>query len=287
MLDGADRPGGIGAAFVAMLLWFLAAVVFRLRFQFSIRSLLMLMVVVAIPCSWLAEARKQREIVVEIEKAGGEVHYDFQLDPSFNGVSGAKPPGPAWLRKWLGDDLLVNVTWVSLHDRDVGDAEVQRLKGLPQLQWLDLSYTKLSDAGLKHIEGLTQLQWLWLRGTKLSDAGLEHLEALTKLQELFLDDTKVSDAGLEHLKRLTQLQCLELTGTKVSNAGLDRLKGLARLRWLYLVGTKVSDAGLESPQGTDPTPTPGARPHQDERRRAGAHQRIARTPNPVRRWRPR
>ena len=92
----------IGAAFVAMLLWFLAAVVFRLRFQFSIRSLLMLMVVVAIPCSWLAEARKQREIVVEIEKAGGEVHYDFQLDPSFNGVSGAQATGTSLAAQMAG-----------------------------------------------------------------------------------------------------------------------------------------------------------------------------------------
>ena len=81
-LDGADRPGSRRrwrSCFV--FLWFLAALLFRLRFQFSIRSLLLLTVVVAIPCSWLAvereQARKQREAVEAIEKLGGWVAYDY------------------------------------------------------------------------------------------------------------------------------------------------------------------------------------------------------------------
>ena len=48
-----------------MLLWLIVAVVFRLRFQFSIRSLLFAVVVVALPCSWLTvemkAAREQKE----------------------------------------------------------------------------------------------------------------------------------------------------------------------------------------------------------------------------------
>ena len=73
-----------------MFLWFLAALVFRLRFQFSILSLLLLVVVVAVPFSWLATemnaARKQREAVEEIEKAGGCGSYDYQFDPSGNWI---------------------------------------------------------------------------------------------------------------------------------------------------------------------------------------------------------
>ena len=76
----------VGAAFLLMSLWFLAALVFRLRFQFSIRSLLALTVVVAAACSWLAverdRARKQRETVEAIASAGGTVSYDYELDPS-------------------------------------------------------------------------------------------------------------------------------------------------------------------------------------------------------------
>ena len=58
---------GVAVAMLLMFLWFLAAVLFRLQFQFSIRSLLLLAIVVAVPCSWLAtemkETRKQREFV--------------------------------------------------------------------------------------------------------------------------------------------------------------------------------------------------------------------------------
>ena len=71
----------VGVAFLLMLLWFLAALVFGWRFQFSILSLLLLVVVVAIPCSWLATemkaAREQREAVEAIAKAGGSVCYDY------------------------------------------------------------------------------------------------------------------------------------------------------------------------------------------------------------------
>ena len=75
----------VAMAMLLMFLWFLAALIFRLRFQFSILSLLLLTLVVAIPCSWLAtevkQAREQREVVKWIESAGGGVVlYDYQLD---------------------------------------------------------------------------------------------------------------------------------------------------------------------------------------------------------------
>ena len=56
-----------------MSLWFLAALLFRLRFQFSILALLVLMLAVAIPLSWLAvereQAREQRAAADWIGKA--------------------------------------------------------------------------------------------------------------------------------------------------------------------------------------------------------------------------
>ena len=65
----------VGMAFLLMFLWFLAALVFRRRFQFSILSLLVLTVVVAIPCSWLAtemkQARKEREAGRKFRRPAG------------------------------------------------------------------------------------------------------------------------------------------------------------------------------------------------------------------------
>ena len=63
----------VGVVLLGMFLWFGVAVVFRRRFQFSIRSLLILVIVVAVPCSWLAvemkKARKQHESVEAILSA--------------------------------------------------------------------------------------------------------------------------------------------------------------------------------------------------------------------------
>ena len=111
----------VGLALLLMFLWFLAALVFRLRFQFSILALLVLAVVVAVPFSWLATemkaARKQREAADGIRKVGGKVYYDYHFDPSGYWTPGATPPGPSWLRKLLGDDQFADVTVVSLRAR--------------------------------------------------------------------------------------------------------------------------------------------------------------------------
>ena len=49
-----------------------------------------------------------------IENSAGYVFYDYQQhDALGNVIPGATPPGPAWLRKLLGDDdLFTNVTEV-------------------------------------------------------------------------------------------------------------------------------------------------------------------------------
>ena len=76
----------VGAALLLMFFWFLAALIFRRRFQFSILSLLLLAVVVAVPCSWLATemkaAREQREAVEEIAKLAWSVVYSFEPQPT-------------------------------------------------------------------------------------------------------------------------------------------------------------------------------------------------------------
>ena len=63
----------VGVAMLVMLSWFGAALVFRRRFQFSLRALLVLVVVVALPCSWFAVEMKaaQKAAVETIKKLSG------------------------------------------------------------------------------------------------------------------------------------------------------------------------------------------------------------------------
>jgi hypothetical protein len=242
------------AVLAVMLLWWLAALVFRWRFQFSIRSLLVLALVVALPCSWLAvklqQARRQRETVTEIEKWGGTVKYDWEIDG--NGVvdPSAEPPGPIWLRSVLGKDFFQSVDIVLASNSRVTDAALERLSGLNQLRRLYLCYTKVTDAGLEHLKCFRQLNDLYLGGTTtITDAGLEHLKGLSQLHELDLYGTPVTDAGLEHLKDLRELKSVILCKTQITDAGVKHLKSWSQLEFLSLSSAKITDAALEHLSG--------------------------------------
>ena len=212
----------VGAALLLMFLWFLAALLFRLRFQFSMLSLMLLLpVVVAVPFAWLGtemkQARKQGEVVEWIGRRGGSDLLDYEYvqcksDPfppdylrtkipmrAYMFLLRDARPEPLWLHRLLGEDFFANV------------ADVDFSRGP----------CTISDAGFERLEALTKLQQLDLRNTGITDAGLRHIEGLTTLERLSLGGTAVSDAGLEPLRGLTQLRGLDLRGTGVTDKGVD------------------------------------------------------------------
>jgi hypothetical protein len=66
------------------------------------------------------------------------------------------------------------ITEINLHDNvRVGDAVLERIKGLANLASLNLSYTPVGDAGLKHVAQLVGLQQLFLESTRVTDAGIQ------------------------------------------------------------------------------------------------------------------
>jgi hypothetical protein len=216
----------------------------RRRFRFSLRTLLMVVVLLSVPMGWFAlkmrQAERQRQAVEAIQKAGGYVAYDYEF-------YGSGPPGPAWLRRLLCEDFFANVVLVHFSMR-FGDGYMVHLKGLTGLEWLELTGTQVTDGGLEHLRGLTKLDSLELSDTQITDAGLEHLKGLTKLEDLNLSNTQVTDAGLEYLEVLRNLRILELSSTQVTDAGLENLKGLTKLKYLDLRETQVTDEGIKDLQ---------------------------------------
>jgi len=169
----------VAAALLLMLLWFMASLVFRRRFQFSIRSLLLLTLAIAVPCSWFAaarqQARKQREVVDEIKTDGGSVMCEYEIDPSSALVESDAPSWLEWPLKLFGDDMFANVRLVSLGKAEGIDAWLERLNEFPQLRYLDCSATDVSDAGLQHLKGLAKLDILYL-SNKVSNAGIADIQ---------------------------------------------------------------------------------------------------------------
>jgi len=87
-----------------MLFWFLVSLFLRRRFQFSLRSLLAFMLLLSVPLGWLAwkmqRAKRQREAVEGILKAGGRIGYDYEFVPR----------APVWVRKSLGEDFFCDAS---------------------------------------------------------------------------------------------------------------------------------------------------------------------------------
>jgi hypothetical protein len=227
----------------------------RRWFQFSLRTLMIVVVIVAIPCVWLGrkieQKRRAREAVAAIIKAGGIVVYDYQK-PSLKSGQTFKPVeepnGPALLRNLLGENFFSEVYAVYHNNTTITDDEIELLERFPRLQDLNLSGCHMSVAGMARISRLTTLRDLALGGIRPRDdelAGFDfaQLKALTQLEGLALCDTSVSNHDLGQLKELRQLTNLFLDRTNVTDAGLEELKGLTHLTFLSLSDPNITPEG--------------------------------------------
>jgi hypothetical protein len=237
----------IGVSIILMLFWVVIALIFHKRFQFSIRSLLLLTITVAIPSSWLAvemqQGKRQKKAVEALIKLGGSLKYDFEINSSGDLIQGPLQPGPAWVRSLLGNDFFTSVVYVYLSGMTVTNADVEYLNELTQLNTLIIIRASFSDAEMSQLKGMNLLQELGLSQTQITDVTLEYITSLKQLRSLSVSYTRVTDVGLEHLKGM-KLQWLDLSGTQITNAGIQQLKRLEQLHTLDLEYTEITDTGL-------------------------------------------
>jgi hypothetical protein len=91
----------VAAAILFMVLWCVASFLLHWRFQFSICSLLVLAVAVAVPCSWLSWEMKQ----AKRQKAAYDVIGKWGASYDAYGPSPPNSPAPKWLQDMLGEDF--------------------------------------------------------------------------------------------------------------------------------------------------------------------------------------
>ena len=247
--------------------------------QYRLRTLLIVMTILAAGLGWWSHKARQQRVAVEvIRSAGGLIIYDFEKRnlqrPSY---------WPAGLVDALGVDFFADVhvvdlqydhsgprymglnRWQSNTGTDAQMAHIGRLsklrilrlggattdagssniRGLTALEQLDLGSTRVTDAGLEHLEGLMALRRLSLDAVHLTDSGLKHLSRFSRLEQLNISRTRVTNAGLEHLAGMTALKSLSLRELPVTDSGLEKIKGLKSLEGLDLAQTRITDAGLE------------------------------------------
>ncbi len=196
----------VGVVILAMFVWFAVALVIRRRFKFSIRSLLVLMAVVAMPCSWLTvemkRAEQQAEAVRGMKKAGGDAWYDYHViyddQHHMKFISPAVLiPGWVLLRRSLGDDFFDEVIAVDVEGDRFTDSDLRHVQKLTKLAYLSLNNENVTDVGLQYLEGLADLQELVICGPP--QAGLKRLG--TSPARPYRKYTKVTDAGVAKLQK--------------------------------------------------------------------------------------
>jgi hypothetical protein len=174
----------------------------RSLLRFSVRGLLLLILVIGCGLGWIAwvarTGQAQRRTVAAIYQAGGWALYDVDWDEGPATITW-KPRWPRSIVDRFGIDYFGNVVFINLHDRGNDDVMMQvgRLTHLKQLHRPGLAVT---DAGLAHLRRLKKLELLSLKNTRATDAGLAHLKGLEGLKWLRIAGTRVTDAGVRDLR---------------------------------------------------------------------------------------
>jgi hypothetical protein len=238
--------GMVVAAVLVLLLWWLAALVSRWRFQFSVLALLVLTTSIALLSGWLAmEMKNARNQHVMIDKPYLAPVYDWEGEGDNSRPPSAQPSEPNWLRGFFGRDSFDTVIGASIASNPVTDAELEELKRLPQLEWLVFWETRVTPSTLGQLKAFPKLSGLAFEKTAVANAGIEQLKGMARLHTLKFDfDFNINDASLEVVGGLTQITHLTLYRVQVTDAGLEHLKGMAQLQYLYIVSGRISDQGI-------------------------------------------
>lgn len=241
----------------------------RRRFAISLRASMLLVLVVGGLIGWKARrASLQRRAVAAIQRLGGSTQYDWEAAHDWRSdPDPASVPGPAWLRRIIGDEYFQEVAVVSLAPfRDQPDQPIEQsayrklkrefdadqlacLDGLEGIEHIELWSTGLGPEGAARLGRLARLKNLALSGAPLGAEALAHLGKLTDLETLFIS-VEVGDArSLAFLDRLPKLTMLIIWDGPVSDDGLAVIGRRERLEILSIDGAKLTDAGLAHLRG--------------------------------------
>ena len=217
----------------------------RRWFRFSLKSLLLLVVVIAVPLAWkVNRARNQRVVVAELQKLNARIIYDYQI---FNGDFNSRVPmpGPKWLTDLLGKEYFIEVYHVDADNPQVNDETIALISKLPGVVSVDLTASNgITDAGLVHFAGMHDLEVLSLYSNRISGPGVVHLAGLKRLKVLALNSDRITSTEIVHLTGLKKLTDLVVQGWATDDS-LEQISKLSNLEHLeFYETTQITDVGL-------------------------------------------
>ncbi len=171
----------------------------RRRFRFSLRTLLIVMLVLCLPLAWvgtvLERTRQQKKILKQFEERATYVKFRQGYVVELN-LGGYRTNGKGLF---------------------ASRADLIHLKYLTRLECLFLYSPHVIDEDLAHLRHLSRREQLRLNTPHVTDAGMLHVREIAALRRLELVHANLSDSSLDNLKAMTNLERLDLWKTGVTH----------------------------------------------------------------------
>ena len=231
-------------------------------------ALVVCVFVLARGAGWFSARRStvalQRQVIEQVDELGGHYYYDYQwIHPNSVGERLADRDSQEVSRHPLatlfGEDWFHDIFYITFAQIDavsksspvainkkIGNAQLDSLLQLPNLEWLALSGTAITDERLEQVAALPRLSRVWLSRTQITDQGMKSLSRCETLTHLAIEATATSDVGLAHIAQLPNLRFLSLGSPYISSDGLRRLSKTDSLQELYLDRLPVDERVLSS-----------------------------------------
>ena len=171
---------------------------------------------------WM-EAKQQREAVEAIERSGGRVLYDYEVDHEYNELSRSDGRELDWSARVFGRNFTHQPMKVDANGLTVSEEQLTKLRQIESLEAIDLRSTGFHDGRLPDLLGFSKLQWVDMRDTDVTDEGVTRLR--TQLPTLTITFDPTTAAGLRPFVRRAERR-IEISGT--ADTGLGSLPPLTQ-----------------------------------------------------------
>jgi hypothetical protein len=227
-----------------------------LRPRFSLWAMLVLVTVVAIPLSYVAQRRGWNLRRAAAYKALSDKDLSLRMLPA--PVSTAGPPTVTVFQRWwnaiMKDDLVPVITRVSLQDKDgvqgplpsPTDEDLQLFAIFPEIVEFKIAHAgEVSDEGMKAIARLPNLRTLEVQSmANVNGVFLSELPDNSKLQSLSFDWMPALEGeGFANINKLSELKMFRLfMCPKLTDASLDDASLPSQIEYLSLAELHLGDA---------------------------------------------
>lgn len=195
----------------------------RRWFQFSLRTLLLMMLVFGCGLGWFTAKRRQAQ------QAWKRIEEAEKLDINLIAVDDNRAMGGihhegTWLEEWLGISLPEPLISAKVNTSSNPTPELQELAKFPELTDIWLEVDDITDEQLAPLAGMKRLTTLQIAWSPLRGSGLAYLAGNDSLEELnlFYCDN-LTDEAIYSIPKLPSLTHLRINNCPLTGVSLGHL----------------------------------------------------------------